>query len=337
MKKRDFRMDKKKKWKIYEARWKFRDFYFRKVLQRHIFEKYFHYDLCMPRFAHKWIMSAKSANEWLYEKILSGEPFMAARFGNTELSVITTVLKNRICGRSKENDERFDKWFPRLGEGAGFFPVADELADAFTDLMLNACKSVDLLGMWHCHMEDYVIEEYLPQADLTFLFRLEPWRCNNPWSRALKGKRVLVIHPFEKSIRKQYQKRELLFPGTEVLPEFELLTLKAVQTVAGERDERFETWFDALDYMYQEALKKDFDIAIIGCGAYGFPLAAKLKEAGKQAIHLGGVTQIMFGIKGKRWVECPTYRVAFNEAWEYPLESETPRNSQRVEESCYWK
>lgn len=332
-------MDSRKvhKWKFYEKRWKLRDFYFRKVLQRHIFEKYFHYDLCMPHFAHKWIMSTKTTNEWLYQKILSGEPFMAARFGNTELSVITSVLKNRICGRSEENDERFDKWFARLGEGAGFFPVEDKLADPFTDLMLKACKSVDLLGMWHCHMEDFVIEEYLPQADLTFLFRLEPWRCQEPWSRALKGKKVLVIHPFEESIQKQYQKRELLFPGTEVLPEFDLLTLKAVQTVAGEKDERFETWFDALQYMFDEAMEKDFDIAIIGCGAYGFPLAAKLKNAGKQAIHLGGVTQIMFGIKGKRWVECPTYRVPFNEAWEYPLESETPKNSQKVEESCYWK
>ena len=45
----------------------------------------------------------------------------------------------------------------------------------------------------------------------------------------------------------------------------------------------------------------------------------------------------MFGIKGKRWVESPTYRFSFNEAWEYPLESERPDSSQKVEESCYWK
>ena len=52
-----------------------------------------------------------------------------------------------------------------------------------------------------------------------------------------------------------------------------------------------------------------FDIAIIGCGAYGLPLAAKLKKEGRQAIHLAGVTQLMFGIKGKRWEE--------NEAFTY--------------------
>ena len=50
-------------------------------------------------------------------------------------------------------------------------------------------------------------------------------------------------------------------------------------------------------------MKIDFDVAIIGCGAYGFPLAAKLKQAGKQAIHLAGATQLLFGIKGKRWEE----------------------------------
>ena len=53
--------------------------------------------------------------------------------------------------------------------------------------------------------------------------------------------------------------------------------------------------------MYTEAVKIDFDTAIIGCGAYGFPLAAKLKAAGKQAFHMGGATQLLFGIKGSRW------------------------------------
>lgn len=81
------------------------------------------------------------------------------------------------------------------------------------------------------------------------------------------------------------------------MPEFELKVLKAVQTLAGGQDDRFTDWFEALDYMYCEALKMEFDVAIIGCGAYGMPLAAKLKQAGKKAVHLGGVTQILFGIK----------------------------------------
>lgn len=98
-----------------------------------------------------------------------------------------------------------------------------------------------------------------------------------------------------------------MFDNPDILPEFELKTLKAVQTLAGEKEDRFKTWFEALNYMYTEAMKIDFDIAIIGCGAYGMPLASMLKEAGKKAIHMGGVTQILFGIKGKRWEEEPAF------------------------------
>lgn len=148
---------------------------------------------------------------------------------------------------------------------------------------------------------------------------------------------MLVIHSFEESIREQYLRREELFPETEILPKFDLKTLKAVQTIAGEEDNRFATWFEALEYMYEEAMKIDFDIAILGCGAYGFPLAAKLKRAGKQVIHMGGVTQILFGIKGSRWVNNPRSQIEFNDAWVYPKESETPKMSEKVENNCYWK
>ena len=83
-------------------------------------------------------------------------------------------------------------------------------------------------------------------------------------------------------------------------------------------------------------MRIDFDTAIIGCGAYGLPLAAKLKAAGKQAIHMGGATQILFGVKGRRWVDNPRAGLTFNEEWVYPLESETPKNCNVVENHCYW-
>lgn len=329
-------MNKKTKWMLYEKRCEFREFYFHKVIRRHICEKYFNFDPVMHFYANQFIMGKGKTNRWIADKIRSGEPFMVARFGNTELSVMTSVLKRRLFGDSPETAARFEKWFSRLGEGAGFFPVKSELAEKFTDLMLDSCKAVDVLAMWHCQMDDYVITEYMPEVTLSYLYYLEPWRTKKPWSAALEGKKVLVIHPFEDSIQQQYARRKEIFPGTKILPEFELKTLKAVQTIAGEKDERFDTWFDALEYMYQEAMKIDFDIAIVGCGAYGFPLAAMLKNAGKQVIHMGGATQIMFGIKGRRWVENPRSRIKFNDAWVYPKESETPKNCNVVENSCYW-
>jgi hypothetical protein len=121
-----------------------------------------------------------------------------------------------------------------------------------------------------------------------------------------------------------------------VLPEFKLETLKAVQTIAGQRDERFNNWFEAIDYMYKKATEIDFDVAIIGCGAYGFPLAAKLKQAGKVAIHMGGVTQILFGIKGARWDIHPEASKLYNEYWVRPRAEDVPENAEGVEDRCYW-
>ena len=122
----------------------------------------------------------------------------------------------------------------------------------------------------------------------------------------------------------------------EILPEFELRTVTAVQTVAGQIDPRFKSWFDALDYMYDEAMKCDFDIALIGCGAYGFPLAAKLKKSGKMAIHMGGMLQVLFGIKGKRWDEDPIVSKYYNDSWVRPGEDEKPKSSNVVVDGCYW-
>ena len=78
--------------------------------------------------------------------------------------------------------------------------------------------------------------------------------------------------------------------------------------------------------------KADFDVALIGCGAYGFPLAAHCKRIGKQGIHIGGSLQLYFGIKGKRWDNHGLY----NEFWVSPDESEQPKNLSRVEGGCYW-
>ena len=330
-------MDKKLKWMLYEKRYAFRELYFHKIIRRRICEKILKIDPVMRIYANRFVLGKRKTNQWIAEKIQSGEPFMVARFGNTELSVVTSVLKRRLFGNSPAVQARFDKWFYRLGELSGFFPNEPCLAEKFTDLILESSEEADMLAMWHCHMEDYVITEYCSKSRLSFIAYLEPWRYEEtPWSAALEGKKVLVIHPFEDTVKIQYAKRALLFPGTNVLPEFELKTLKAVQTIAGEKDDRFKDWFEALDYMYEEAMKIDFDIAIIGCGAYGMPLAAKIKKAGKQAIHLGGVTQILFGIKGRRWIENPRSELKFNDAWIFPDESEKPKNSSLVENNCYW-
>ena len=109
-----------------------------------------------------------------------------------------------------------------------------------------------------------------------------------------------------------------------------------MQTLAGNKVQ-FKNWFEALAFMKKQIDTKDFDIAIIGAGAYGFPLAAHIKRIGKKAVHLGGATQMLFGIKGKRWVDNPKFKHIINEHFVYPSENDKINNANKVEGGCYWK
>jgi len=58
---------------------------------------------------------------------------------------------------------------------------------------------------------------------------LEPFYFASPWSAELKGKRVLVVHPFKDTIEAQYAKRQQLWENPNVLPEFELVVVRISQ------------------------------------------------------------------------------------------------------------
>jgi hypothetical protein len=284
--------------------------------------------------AGKKVLDIQQANKIIYEGIMSGKPFMAGRYGGCENDALASYYLHKKIGAPISKLK-----FNYLCSNAGFFPKDVSLLQGYVNEMETAATQVDILGAWNWFLEDYIIGTFAPQSQITTLGNLEPWFSEKPWSAALKGKKVLVVHPFQDSIELQYKKRELLFPGSEILPEFELKTFKAIQSIAGNQPEGFETWFDALDYMTKEIEKIDFDIAIIGCGAYGFPLAARVKKMNKQAIHLAGATQLLFGIKGSRWEQGnykPIFEKIFNENWIRPLETEKPKKAEAIEGACYW-
>ncbi|MFB9076922.1 hypothetical protein ACFFWB_05795 [Flavobacterium procerum] len=62
---------------------------------------------------------------------------------------------------------------------------------------------------------------------------LYPFFVEKPWTKALKGKKVLIVHPFEETIQEQYKLRNKLFENPDVLPEFDLITYKTIQSAAG--------------------------------------------------------------------------------------------------------
>ncbi len=298
------------------------------------------------------VRTPQAISDILYQILTSSSPCMIARFGANELEVLVNYLSikanNHSCIKYIKGEISAWWWDENIlhnfYNNAGFFPLVDDYLCRYSELMIEDALQLDILASWLD--KDYLFSKNLTNLKRTSLVAMEPYWADRPWTRALKGKRVLVIHPFAKLIEKQYlESRMQLFKNPDVLPEFELQTIQAVQSIGGDGGQ-FETWFDALKFMEEEIDKKDYDIALIGCGAYGFPLAAYVKRSGKKAVHIGGALQLMFGIKGKRWEnpnygEDALYRKSpylelFNEYWCRPGKEFTPVNAKKVEEACYW-
>ncbi|HHB52109.1 MAG TPA: hypothetical protein ENK75_03570, partial [Saprospiraceae bacterium] len=261
----------------------------------------------------KCIQDADVASNLLFKELNSNKPVMVARFGSTELINIVNFLG--VTQKKYHNYLSYIRgqtpawWWQehvmkQLEDWSGFFPPSQEKITQFCEMMIEDSKEVDILGSW---LEDEkLMSEYMHDKKVHLRF-LEPFWNDTPWTKVLKDKRVLVIHPFKYTIEKQYENRESLFKNKDVLPQFKSLrVIRAVQSLGGNSE--FKDWFEALDYMKDQIDQEDYDICLIGAGAYGFPLAAHVKRIGKQAVHMGGALQLLFGIIGKRW-EDPMYGV----------------------------
>ena len=211
--------------------------------------------------------------------------------------------------------------------------------DRFASIYLAAIPQADLVGQWAVKGMDKLFDMLgKPGLARTELGSLGPWPAlaegTVPWTQALQGRTVLLVHPFGQSIRAQYERRQEIKTVRDILPDFDLKTLRPPVTFAGEPSPGL--WEENLADLTSRVARESFDVAIIGCGAYGFPLGAFVKMLGRKAIHLGGATQLLFGIKGKRWVEQEDFAPFIGSGWISPAEEEKPKGADAIEEGCYW-
>jgi len=159
---------------------------------------------------------------------------------------------------------------------------------------------------------------------------------NNPWTQALKGKRLLIISPFVKSMKEKLDILPEIY-GVDLFPGCLFTFIKPPQTQGECESDEFDIELEK--FMTEvKKIKDDFDIALCSCGGYGNLVCAEIYKLGKSAIYVGGVLQMFFGIYGNRWLkERPdVLRLFMNKHWSRPKEEECPTGHKRVEGGCYW-
>jgi hypothetical protein len=280
--------------------------------------------------------NAQRGNDMIAQLIESGTSAAIGKFGSTELQALRGFIRNSSNSKA---DIRTKYYRKILMEFSGVYPTDYDTYQKWAIFWIKeVLPEMNIVGTWFNFNESLIVKKYAFNAKPFHSYGLEPYIFQNPWSAMLNGKKVVVVSPFSKTIQIQYLKRSQIWVlNPTILPEMELITVQS-PTYPHLVKPGHDNWFQSLNDMKEQISANDFDVLLVGAGAYSLPLCAYAKSLGKIGIHLGGNTQLIFGIMGKRWL-VPNSSIDhryFNDAWIYPLKEETPVGNTKIEGGCYW-
>lgn len=284
-------------------------------------------------------LGIENAQHRLSEAINRGNAFAYVRPGGTESEGMYTYANSRLSRswlRSRVRYSRFFRDHIRDFSGVQYRDLGE--LDYFSYRYLTATLGADLLGYG----------DFAPGALGVALSRartgqsvvrydhVEPMRAAargfEPWTLSLKARKVLVVHPFVKSISHQYSKKAEISGLARIMPDFDIRVLCPPVSLENSREQSWKANFDSL---LEEVVSIDFDVAIIGAGGYGAPLAYEVARTNRVAIHTAGATQLMFGVRGVRWDDDEEMKGIIDETWIRPFEDELVPGIRAIDGGSY--
>lgn len=270
----------------------------------------------------------------------SGKPFTVGKIGANELNSMFVMFlkKNNIQHPILQYTNNFLYNTTRV---AGIYPDNQEFVDTYFERFMSYLKDLDLCAIWNDNrdFEMNLMKACNPYFKQIEMRDIEPFYSDIHWSYFLKGKKVLVISSLSKSIETQYKIKDKIW-SNGLLPECTLITLQFPTMYYLISDEKKKEYpnnsIELLDNYIDKMKEIDFDVVLVGAGAYSIPLVVEAKRMGKVGIHLGGGLQIVFGIKGGRWETHSIISNFFNEHWKRPYPEEVPENNNLAEGGAYW-
>jgi len=278
------------------------------------------------------MLNHSDAHTLIADAVENGQPFAMGKLGGTETRAL--YHSERLIQTELIYSLSWKKYAKQLYLLSGVYPIDRTIFKNFCTLYKNSViPQCDFIFHWQNSIkEQFLLKKYGSTLSTTNGYLSH--YSSKSWIGALKNKRVLVISPFSRTIEFQQKKLEQIWQRVpELAVNFEVLTLSC-PLYSHLVPPTSPDWFSALDLMTAKMASLDFDVLLVGAGAWGLPLAVAAKAQGKIGIHLGGSLQLLFGIKGGRW---DSYNDLYNDAWVYPSEEETPPGVQIIEGGCYWR
>lgn len=231
----------------------------------------------------------------------------------------------------------------------GVFPTHATFLHEFAQFYTKHIQQIDILGLFQADQEEKIIKENELKAQFIPYQFTEPDRSipaieKNCYLPFFEGKKLLFISPFADLLKSRATKatfesvwsniHKMWFWPSEV-DAYEIPYSYVTSVNTHKQYTNSMTLFDSICTNIKEV---DFDVAFIGAGALGLPIAAHLKNQGKIAISLGGHLQVLFGIGGGRWSKDEFWTTNYiNEHWiEMPKKYHPENKSILTDNGAYW-
>lgn len=280
--------------------------------------------------SHRLAPTDAAGQSLLRESIAKGGPLGIGKIGGLEGECAGFYLGARQKGEPYPKLLRAQMFL-----NVGLFPVDDASLDRFCATLIASAAELDIMGVMGYPGEPDVLLNHATRARLISLKALDPWYFDDPWSAALAGKRVAVVSPFARTIETQYARRAEIWPGRDILPEFQLRTI-AMPLSPGLVEPEEPNWEARLEKVKAAIDAEPYDVLLVGAGGLSLPLAAHARQSGRVGFHMGGPTQVLFGIRGRRWDVEEFFKQNMTDAWTRPSGEEAPTSAQQIERGCYW-
>jgi hypothetical protein len=279
---------------------------------------------------------AQKDNLYIKEIIQENKPFFIGRIAGCELKVAYCFQQGNLFDVVDELKE--------LENNAGIFTKDNISLKEYTKRLIESYDHCTVIAEWEqngkvfSHTgsgQEYISKRTLmiPKIDAR---ALEPYYFKDNWMTELKGKRVLIVHPFSKTFQKQLINLKKIFPNKSWFEECEIQFIEPPLTLAGNHQNK--DWQEHLT-PFLESLRaiKDFDIALVAAGGYGMLISDYIfREMNKSVMYIGGALQLFFGVIGKRWFDNKDILKLVNDDWIRPNKNDKPENFTNVEKGCYW-
>tara|TARA_R110001599_G_scaffold8562_2_gene41448 strand:+ start:1388 stop:2200 length:813 start_codon:yes stop_codon:yes gene_type:complete len=248
---------------------------------------------------------------------------MVIRFGNVEVQdllyrdEIYHELKSNAgfyCKNKEKEQEIYLLWKKKYLE-----------AIYNSDLMLDivTCSSFHIVGDLFNKLNTWL-------PSLVYMEEPEWW-----WRNVINEFEgtIGVVSYFKKDIENQLKVIDKVYPNLNIKKKF--VVIKSYNTITG--NEPHNDWQETYNDLIKRIDKhKNIGMWLVSCGCYGLPVCNHISQVNKKkSIYVGGLLQLLFGLKGKRWDNRPECNRWYNEHWIYPTEK--PKNAEDVEGWCYGK